>query len=143
MVTSQASYTAGVMATHRAIEMVRPPEEQVCKDPFAIHFLSPEFVAILKNREQLTTLAKDSTQKFPGINCAVIARTRFIDEIVLQHLEEGLAQIVILGAGYDCRAYRIEGIKEKVTVFEVDHPFTQQMKVQKMAEVLGEKPGHV
>jgi methyltransferase (TIGR00027 family) len=143
MVTAKASYTAAVMATHRAIEMLRPPEERVCQDPFAVHFLSPEFAAILKNREQLTALAKDSAQKFPGINGAVVARTRFIDDIVLQHVEEGLAQIVILGAGYDSRAYRIEGIKEKVTVFEVDHPFTQQIKMQKIVEILGEIPGHV
>jgi len=143
MVTNKASYTAGVMAAHRAIEMVRPPEERVCQDPFAFHFLSPEFAAILKNREQLLTLAKDSAQKLPGINGAVVARTRFIDEIVIQHLEEGVAQIIILGAGYDSRAYRIEGIKEKVTVFEVDHPSTQQIKIQKIFEVLREKPRHV
>lgn len=143
MVTAKASYTAGVMATHRAIEMLRPPEERVCEDPFAVHFLPPEFAAILKNREQLTALAKDSAQKFPGINGAVVARTRFIDDIVLQYVEEGLAQIVILGAGYDSRAYRIEGIKQKVTVFEVEYPFTQQIKIQKVVEVLGEKPGHV
>ncbi len=143
MVTDKASYTAGIMATHRAIEMVRPPEERVCQDPFAIHFLPPEFAAILKNREQLSALARDSAQKFPGINGAVVARVRFIDDVVLQHLREELAQIIILGAGYDSRAYRIEGIKEKVTVFEVDHPFTQQIKMQKIVEVLGESPGHV
>jgi methyltransferase (TIGR00027 family) len=99
MVTSDASYTAEIMATHRAIEMVRPPEERVCQDPFAIYFISPEFAAILKNREKLTALAKDSAQKFPGINGAVVARTRFIDDVVLQHVKEGLTQIVILGAG--------------------------------------------
>lgn len=143
MVTAKASYTAGVMAAHRAIEMLRPPEERVCQDPFAIHFLSPEFAAILKNREQLTALANESAQKLPGINGAVVARARFIDEIVLQYVEGGLVQIVILGAGYDSRAYRIEGIKENVTVFEVDHPYTQQIKIQKIIDTLGEKPGHV
>ena len=140
---SNASYTAAIMATHRAIEMIRPPEERVCQDPFAVHFISPEFAAILKNREQLTALAKESAQRLPGINGAVVARTRFIDEMVLQYLKEGLSQILILGAGYDSRAYRIEGIKERVIVFEVDHPFTQQIKVRKVVEVLGEKPGHV
>jgi methyltransferase (TIGR00027 family) len=143
MVTAKASYTAGIMATHRAIEMLRPPEERVCEDPLAIHFLSQEMVVLLKDRQQLIALANESARKFPGINGAVVARARFIDEIVLQYVEEGLVQIVILGAGYDSRAYRIEGIKENVTVFEVDHPDTQQIKIQKIIDILGEKPGHV
>ena len=143
MVMAKASYTAGIMATHRAIEMLRPPEERVCQDPFAIHFLSPEFAAILKDREQLMALAKQSAEKLPGINGAVVARVRFIDEIVQQYVKEGLAQIVILGAGYDSRAYRIEGIKGNVMVFEVDHPYTQQIKIQKIVDILREKPGHV
>jgi methyltransferase (TIGR00027 family) len=143
MVMAKASYTAGVMATHRAIEMLRPPEERVCEDPLAIHFLSQEMVVLLKDRQQLIALANEGARKFPGINGAVVARARFIDEIVLQYVEEGLVQIVILGAGYDSRAYRIEGIKENVTVFEVDHPDTQQIKIQKIIDILGEKPGHV
>ena len=143
MVTAKASVTAEIMAVHRATEMLRLPEERVCQDPFAIHFLSQEMAGLLKDRQRLTALANESAQKFPGINGAVVARTRFIDDIVLQYIEEGLIQIVILGAGYDSRAYRIEGIKENVTVFEVDDPFTQQIKIQKILDLLGEKPRHV
>jgi methyltransferase (TIGR00027 family) len=143
MITAKSSVTAEIMAAHRATEMLRPPKERVCQDPFAIHFLSQEMVALLKDRQQLTALAKESAQKFPGINGAVVARVRFIDEIVLKYLEEGLIQIIILGAGYDSRAYRIEEIKGNITVFEVDNPDTQQIKIQKIVEILGEKPEHV
>jgi methyltransferase (TIGR00027 family) len=61
----------------------------------------------------------------------------------MRAVEEGLAQLVILGAGYDSRAYRIKGIKENVHVFEVDHPLVQQIKVQKILNIFGEKPGNV
>ncbi len=56
--------------------------------------------------------------------------------------EGGFGQIVILGAGYDSRAYRIPGI-EKTQVFEVDHPNTSLHKKQSMDRILGGIPAHV
>ncbi|HUH66494.1 MAG TPA: class I SAM-dependent methyltransferase [Syntrophales bacterium] len=138
-----ASITAEIMAFHRATEMLRPEDERVCQDPFAVKFLSQEWAEIFTERQRLTALAIESAKKFPGINGAVVARARFIDEIVLQYVEEGLAQIAILGAGYDSRAYRIQEIKENVTVFEVDDPSTQEIKIERLIKIFGEKPGHV
>jgi len=143
MSAARASVTAEIMTVHRATEMLRPQDERVCQDCFAIQFLSQEWVELLKDRQRLMTLANEGAKKFPGINGAVVARTRFIDEIVLEYVKEGLVQLVILGAGYDSRAYRIEGIKGNVTVFEMDDPFTQQIKMQKLITILGEKPGYV
>ncbi len=70
-----------------------------------------------------------------------------------QCLEDGLQQLVILGAGYDSRAYRFEQLRQPewreqdrakgVRVFEVDHPATQQVKISKVRKVLGELPEHV
>jgi O-methyltransferase involved in polyketide biosynthesis len=51
--------------------------------------------------------------------------------------------VVIIGAGFDTRAYRFEDLKENVKVFEVDHPVTQQVKVAKINEIFGELPDHV
>jgi hypothetical protein len=45
--------------------------------------------------------------------------------------------VVIIGAGFDTRAYRFEDLKENVKVFEVDHPVTQQVKVAKINEIFG------
>ena len=50
--------------------------------------------------------------------------------------------MVILGAGYDSRAYRIEGLK-KMNVFEGDHPATQAVKMEKIKEIFGGLPDHV
>ncbi len=141
--TAKASVTAEFIALHRAVEMLRPEEERVCHDPLAVRFISPEWVALISDREKLMVEARKAAQERPGINGAIVARVRFIDEVVLQYVEEGLAQLVILGAGYDSRAYRIGGIKENVHVFEVDHPLTQQIKIRKLVDIFGEKPGHV
>jgi methyltransferase (TIGR00027 family) len=51
--------------------------------------------------------------------------------------------LVILGAGYDSRAYRFEGLNGQVKVFEVDHPATQQVKIQKLERTLGSLPDQV
>jgi methyltransferase (TIGR00027 family) len=54
-------------------------------------------------------------------------RTRFIDEDVEIFAASGGRQLVLLGAGFDCRAWRLPAL-ERATVFEVDHPATQAKK---------------
>ena len=50
---------------------------------------------------------------------------RLIDEHMRKALFEGIAQVVILGAGFDTRAWRIAGATR---IFEVDHPNTSAAK---------------
>ncbi|HEY2221906.1 SAM-dependent methyltransferase [Actinomycetospora sp.] len=56
--------------------------------------------------------------------------------------DHGIEQLVILGAGYDSRAYRLPGC-ERLDVYEVDHPDTQAVKRQVIADALGRGPAHV
>jgi methyltransferase (TIGR00027 family) len=65
-------------------------------------------------------------------------RTRWLDDAIARALADGLDQLVILGAGFDARPYRLPGL-DAVRVFEVDHPATQAMK----RSVVGEPPPHV
>jgi methyltransferase (TIGR00027 family) len=51
--------------------------------------------------------------------------------------------LVILGAGYDSRAYRFDELRPRVRVFEVDHPDTQRAKIQKVKKIFGSLPSHV
>ncbi|WP_338037361.1 class I SAM-dependent methyltransferase [Methanosarcina spelaei] len=63
--------------------------------------------------------------------------------IVKESIEKkGLEQLVILGAGYDTRAYRIEGLR-KLKIFEVDHPDTQSTKMERLKKAFGSLPDHV
>ena len=59
-----------------------------------------------------------------------------------KYLEEGLQQLVILGAGYDSRAYRFD-LAGRVKTFEVDHPATQQDKLAKVQAIFGKIPEQV
>lgn len=54
------------------------------------------------------------------------ARTRFFDEAVVGAIRDGIEQVVLVGAGYDGRAFRYRA--PGVRWFEVDHPATQAGK---------------
>jgi methyltransferase (TIGR00027 family) len=78
-----------------------------------------------------------------GVFIHLLARTRAIDETVRVALEDGARQVVILGAGYDSRAYRMREQMRRATVFEVDFPPTQGLKKLRIRESLGRVPGNV
>ncbi|BBO70833.1 SAM-dependent methyltransferase [Desulfosarcina alkanivorans] len=143
MNTPQPSATAIIMAFHRALEMLFPEAERVCRDPLAVKFLPPDWAGVLEDRDRLTALMGEKAQQFPGVNGAIVSRVRFIDDVVKQALSDGMRQLVIIGAGYDSRAYRMDGIGGRVTVFELDDPATQQDKRGKLEAAIGAPLDHV
>jgi methyltransferase (TIGR00027 family) len=62
----------------------------------------------------------------PGRRRQLLARTRFFDQSVLDALDAGIDQVVVVGAGYDDRALRFRSAG--VTFVELDHPATQADK---------------
>ena len=78
-----------------------------------------------------------------GIFIHMLARTRAIDDTVRAALKEGATQVVILGAGYDSRAYRMQEQMRRTTVFEVDFPPTQELKKLRIRESLGRVPKNI
>ena len=69
-----------------------------------------------------------------------LARTRVTDDTLKKAIKEGATQVVILGAGYDSRAYRFKQLLNSTKVFEVDFPPTQEYKKLRVREVLGQAP---
>jgi methyltransferase (TIGR00027 family) len=66
--------------------------------------------------------------KFGGTYEYCVARTFYGDRVFLQALQERVPQIVLLGAGYDTRAYRFRDSLAATRVFELDALPTQQRK---------------
>ena len=64
-----------------------------------------------------------------GIYEYVIARTKYIDGVFKQAVNEQFAQILIFGAGFDTRALRFDLDPQTIKVFELDVPVTQQAKL--------------
>ena len=117
------SRTAQHNALFRALEQRLPGA--LFADPWARRYLRGRYRLVAMLPASLVTRAIDLRWKGP--RAAVCVRTRYIDDAVAAALAAGLDQLVILGAGLDSRAHRIAGI-ERVRVFEVDHPATQEMK---------------
>jgi methyltransferase (TIGR00027 family) len=61
----------------------------------------------------------------------IALRTSAIDKAVRDAIADGAEQLVILGAGYDGRAWRMPELAG-VRVFEIDHPDTQAEKRARM-----------
>ena len=141
--TNNASKTAETVAIVRMSESKKSENERICYDPYAIHFISKEVLDFAaKNPEEYRVLVARNESLVPGASNSLVARVRFFDDVVKSSINNGLEQLVIIGAGYDTRAYRIEGL-DKIQVFEIDHPSTQKIKIKKIKEIFKSQPNHV
>lgn len=142
---ARASRTAEFMALFRALETRRPPAVRLFDDPFAYGFLGPGLRAAvhLAGVPGVGALVpRTIDRRWPGARTSGVARTRLIDDALAAAVDGGVAAVVILGAGYDCRAYRLPRMA-RVRVLEVDHPATQAAKRERLARSLGRLPEHV
>ena len=142
---NQSSRTAEYMAFFRATESVRSEEKRLFRDPFAACFLRTGLRrAVSLSRVPLLAMLVDwyADRRLPGARTSAVARTKFIDDALLRALQESVPQVVILGAGFDCRGYRLREL-QKVAVFEVDHPDTLAVKRALIRKVLPQLPENV
>jgi len=131
------------IAGMRAGETQLPENERVFEDPYAAYFFPPDIREHFKDVAAVRAERAQYEQMMPGVNGALAARIRYIDECLRDEIENGLRQLVVIGAGYDTRAYRIEGVREALMVFEVDHPDTQAVKKETIRSIFNGLPGHV
>ena len=66
---------------------------------------------------------------------SIVARARFIEDLVEEEAVQGVRQYVMLGAGLDSFAQRRPEIASRMTVFEVDQPGPQAWKRQRLTEL--------
>jgi len=139
------SFAGVATSATRVIELYYPEEKRLFDDPFALKLLpfgwrlTFRFLFLPGLRNVVLALRE---RRMPGSLGSILCRTRYIDDILKRSLEEGLEQLVILGAGFDSRAYRIAGL-DQVQVFEVDLPGTRNLKQRRLEKVLGAVPENV
>ena len=135
---NQASLTAAGIAIARAVESEKPADERIYYDPYARQFVPAWMYRLLG----FFIKSGYAELRGPGVIGFLMARERYIDDVLRDSLNEGLQQLVILGAGYDSRAYRFD-LPGRVKTFEVDHPVTQTDKMGRVQRVFGKIPEHV
>jgi methyltransferase (TIGR00027 family) len=70
-----------------------------------------------------------------GFRAAIVARARFIEDLVEQRADEGVSQYVLLGAGLDTFAQRRAELAARLQIFEIDQPGTQAWKRKRLVEL--------
>lgn len=105
-------------AAHQVLEQGR-----IFSDALALRILGGDADSILREAERRTS--KRTMRIF------VAARARFAEDALAAAVEEGVTQLVVLGAGLDTFAYR-SPFGDRLRVFEVDHPATQAWKREQL-----------
>ncbi|MCG8572513.1 MAG: class I SAM-dependent methyltransferase [Spirochaetes bacterium] len=139
------SFAGVATSSARVIESYYPHKQRLFDDPYAYSLLPTGWKILVRIlylplfRKAVLAMREKRT---PGGLGALLCRVRYIDDLLLVKLKEGLDQVVILGAGFDSRAYRIPGI-DQLTVFEVDLPGLCKLKKKQLKKVLNTVPKHV
>jgi len=132
----RASRTAHFVALGRALADAGLSHVPGFRDPTARVFLTEKGKRSFEKtdrafREGKRGLAPDAARVMADL---IALRTTAIDTAVRAAIAAGATQLVILGAGYDGRAWRLNELAG-VKVFEVDHPATQGEKRARVAEL--------
>lgn len=145
MHNQQPSRTAEYMALFRAVETAERPGRRLFEDTYAIHLLSGSLKKLAKFAGlplvgRLVPAFLDLG--WPFTRSSGVVRTRMIDDLVRESIRTGARQLVLLGAGFDSRAYRLKEAMS-VSAFEVDHPATQTAKRERLQAGTGLLPENV
>ena len=70
-----------------------------------------------------------------GFRASIVARARFIEDLVAERAGQGTGQYMLLGAGLDTFAQRRPDLASPLVVFEVDQPGTQAWKRQRLIDL--------
>jgi methyltransferase (TIGR00027 family) len=139
------SRTAEFVALFRALESRLSVDQRLFDDPYAHAFLGARLRAVLALAQVPVTgrlVIQAIDRGWPGARVSVVVRTRFIDDALKKALADGIDQVVIVGSGFDTRAYRVPDAK-RAQIFEIDTPATIQDKRTRIEALLGRLPPHV
>lgn len=125
--TASPDSTAARVALWRALHVHSDAPPHVLEDEVGLKLLAPE-----PGWQQRGDMDPQFTRPF---RASIVARARFIEDLVIEHAGRGLSQYVILGAGLDSFAQRRPDVASRMTVFEVDQPGPQAWKRQRLAEL--------
>jgi len=139
----EISLAAEMDAAQRAVAAMHPDEKLRNPDYLAEKFVSEDFWHYYHFSRDFDTSMKLVKTFRLGAYYYVNARTKHIDKMFQNTAQNGLEQVVILGSGFDSRAYRFGEMLPGVRFFELDHPPTSMRKQEKIKEIFGKIPTHV
>jgi len=119
--------TAVRVALWRAMHLRADAAPHVIEDEVGLRLAAPD-----ADWGQRGDMHPQGTSRF---RASIVARARFIEDLVVEEAGRGLGQYVILGAGLDTFAQRRGGIASRLAIFEVDRPGPQAWKRRRLEEL--------
>lgn len=142
---NKAAKTAWGPMVQVALEQLVPDEQRIIHDAVAYRLMPAPLKGLVNLcridllRHMLLNLVN---RRVPGIRGGLLCRKSYIDEKLIEALNAGVQSVVILGAGFDTRAYRIAELAS-LQVYEVDLPQNIQSKRVELQRLFGGVPTHV
>ena len=124
--------TAQAIAMHRLIETLAEKNKRVICDSYAKNFVFGGSLFKLFGYKLNTFIIKSI---IPGLHEHLIARTKYLDDIVKKNVTNGFKQYVILAAGYDSRANRLK-MPSDLNIFELDQSEVQKRKLAILDKII-------
>ncbi len=109
----------------------------------ALHLEADSPPHVLEDRVGLLLVApEDGWRDRPDMSpftrpfrASILARARFVEDLVAEQVARGVGQYVILGAGLDTFAQRRPELASRLLVFEIDQPGPQEWKRQRLVDL--------
>jgi methyltransferase (TIGR00027 family) len=115
------------VALWRALHIELDAAPHVLEDMIGLQLVAPD-----DGWRDRGDMDPEGTRRF---RASIVARTRFVEDLVVEQVGRGVRQYVLLGAGLDTFAQRKPEIASGLTVFEVDQAGTQAWKRRRLAEL--------
>ena len=125
--STTADLTAAIRALH--VRQYSPP---VFDDSLAFTMASPFWKAVVRYRLLTRLVVYGVLGKLNPIMPEVYTRARWAEDNVESAVEQGIDQVVILGAGYDSLALRRGDLMARIQLWEIDQAATQREKFRRM-----------
>jgi methyltransferase (TIGR00027 family) len=125
--TTAPDSTAVRVALWRALHVQVDPPPHVLQDEIGLRLAGPD-----EDWRRRPDMDPQGTRPF---RASIVARARFVEDLVVKQAGNGVDQYVILGAGLDTFAQRRPEIASRLLVFEIDQPGPQAWKRQRLIEL--------
>lgn len=125
--TAEPDNTAVRTALWRALHLQVDSEPYIFKDEVGVKLIAPD-----EGWQKRPDMDPQFTKR---LRASVLARARFIEDLIIEESKHGVNQYVILGSGLDTFAQRRPDIGSQLNIYEIDQPDTQTWKQQRLNEM--------
>ncbi|MBD7938463.1 class I SAM-dependent methyltransferase [Cytobacillus sp. Sa5YUA1] len=122
----EPDHTAVRVSLWRGLHLIVDEKPNIFHDNIGLKLISPN-----NDWQKRPDMDVANTSAF---RASIVARARFVDDLVVEQFEKGIDQYVILGTGLDTFAQRHQEVFPQMTIYEMDQVDTQLWKKKRLEE---------